>query len=136
LINSSSLFHDAPPSVGRLGIRKDESDDSDVSDDAEQDGETAVLQAVARMHHLPTVEEAADGKIILKNRRGQRLATLSSAKFMTLQEMRKKRKDDKKRVENEMKPLKDMEKLMKKELGRKLTWGEKNQIALTLVRVD
>ena len=34
-------------------------------------------------------------------------------------------------LENEMKPLKDMEKLMKKELGRKLTWGEKNQIALT-----
>ncbi len=85
------------------------------------------------MHHLPTVEEAPDGKVILKNKKGRQLAVLSSAKFMTLQQMRQKRKEDKKRVETEMKPLKDMEKVMKKQLGRKLTWGEKNQIALTLV---
>ena len=54
-------------------------------------------------------------------------------KFMTLQKLKEKRKADKAIFEDEMAPVRRQEAKMKKELGRKLTNGEKNIIRLVLV---
>lgn len=54
-------------------------------------------------------------------------------KLMTIQKLQVKRREERKKWEENRKPIKDAEKKLKAELGRKLTNGEKNYIALKMV---
>ncbi|ORY35020.1 SNF2 family N-terminal domain-domain-containing protein [Naematelia encephala] len=49
----------------------------------------------------------------------------------TIQKINQKRREDWKKAEEERKPIKDKQKKLKKQLGRKLTNGEKNFVALS-----
>jgi hypothetical protein len=116
-----------------LGLRQNEEDDDELSSDAADAAEDAVVDSIARLQHMPQAEEGSDGNVVLTTKQGKVLATLSQEKFSSIAEIRKRKRQEKARLEAERKPLKDMEHALRKQLGRRLTWGEKNQIALGLV---
>ena len=116
-------------------MRIDDEDADELSSDAAEAAEDAVVESIAKMHHMPQAKEGPDGNVVLTTKQGKVLATVSQDKFSSIAEIRKRKREEKARSEAERKPVKDMERALKKKLGRKLTWGEKNQIALGLVSI-
>ncbi len=107
-------------------------DDADAIPADALRSEDATIDLLVRASRLKDLGAAPDGSITLKGA-GMDPITVSQAQYTTIMAQRNEKKDAKRAAEQALVPLKEREKALRKDLGRKLTWGEKNQIALTLV---
>ncbi|RSH93684.1 hypothetical protein EHS25_006331 [Saitozyma podzolica] len=95
-------------------------------------GKAAALGAKGRGRRLGDGEEVEDSADMSDDESDEmELEGMDEeTRIMTIQDMKEKRRAQKRKNEEKMKPIKEEEKKLSKELGRKLTNGEKNLIRL------